>query len=66
MFLKEDYIGYFEELERSYGRLVALYTDVMNEINDRSVNSRLLAMTKNNMNAFHYVKSVKEKFAKES
>lgn len=65
MFLKEDYVGYFEELERSYGRLVTLYCEVMNNVGDRAVNSRLLAMTKNNMNAFRYVKQIKEKFKQE-
>jgi hypothetical protein len=65
MFLKEDYIGYFEELERAYGRMVVLYTDVMSRIDDRAIKNRLLAMTKNNMNAFRYIKSIKEKFIKE-
>jgi hypothetical protein len=65
MFLKEDYIGYFEELERTYGRLVTSYADVMDAIDDRGIRNRLLALTKNNMNAFRFIKATKAQFKKE-
>lgn len=63
MFTKEDYRAYFEELSQILKKTLVIYTDLINEIDDKSVHNKLYALTLENMSAFEFISKAKEDFA---
>ncbi len=63
MFTKEDYIGYFSELEGLFKKTLVTYTDLLNELGDQSVRNKLYVLASENMEAFNFIKTQKEKFS---
>jgi len=62
MFTKEDYITYFDELENVSKKILVIYTDLMNEVADQSLRSKLYALTSESMEGFKFIKEAKDKF----
>lgn len=62
MFTKNDYQGYFKELEDIYKRSLIIYTDLLNELSDGAIKNKLLSMSTENMDAFRFVNECKGKF----
>jgi hypothetical protein len=65
MFTKDDYIAYFEELERQLKDVLTIYTDLLNEIDDKSIRNKLMPLSTESMEVFKYVKSEKGTISKE-
>ena len=63
MFTDEDYKNYFNELENIYKKSLTIYTDVLNEISDQSTRNKLYPIASENMEAFRFIKTYKEKFS---
>jgi len=61
MFTKDDYISYFEELETQLKETLVIYTDLLNEINDRSIRNKIMPISSENMQMYRYIKSLKDK-----
>jgi len=62
MFTKEDYLAYFNELETIYKETIVIYTDLINELDNHSVRSKLSAMANDNMASYRFITKEKEKF----
>ena len=62
MFSKSDYYNYFDELEDQLKRAIVIYTDLLNELSDKSVRNKLYAMAQDNMDTFRFIKIQKDKF----
>ncbi len=62
MFTNEDYKNYFNELENISKKALTVYTDLLNEISDSSIRSKLYPIMSENLEAFRVLKKYKEKF----
>lgn len=62
MFTNEDYKNYFNELENISKEALIIYTDVLNEISDSSIRSKLYPIMSDEMEALKILKKYKEKF----
>ena len=66
MFTDDDYIGYFSELESNYKNTLTIYTDLINDLMDQSIRSKLLPIISEGMDAFKAIKEWKRKFLPDS
>ena len=64
MFTNEDYRNYFSELENIYKKGLTIYTDLINELSDNSVRSKLYPIMSDCLEAFKTIQKHKEKFSK--
>lgn len=62
MFTKSDYVNYFNELEDIIKETLVIYTDLVNDLEDRSIHSKLYAIMSENAEAFRFVRAQKERF----
>lgn len=62
MFTNEDYKNYFNELESISKEALIIYTDVLNEISDSSIRSKLYPIMSDAMETLKILKKYKEKF----
>jgi hypothetical protein len=62
MFTKADYANYFKEMEDIIKGTLVIYTDLLNELEDRSMHSKLYAIMSETADAFKFIKQEKEKF----
>lgn len=62
MFTNQDYIGYFEEIEETLKKTLVIYTDLLNDLDNKAMHSKLYAIATENMDTFQLIKSLKEKF----
>lgn len=62
MFSKKDYQSYFQDLESILSKQIVLLTDILNEVSDQSVRSRLYAIALDDSGIFDDVLVQKEKF----
>ena len=62
MFTKEDYLAYFNELEMILKKGVVIYTDLLNELSDQSMISKLHSLATEEMDMFKSVLEIKKKF----
>jgi len=62
MFTNEDYKSYFGELENISKKALIVYTDLLNEISDSSIRSKLYPIMSEELEAFKVLKEYKEKF----
>lgn len=62
MFTKEDYVNYFSDLEDILKKTLVIYTDLLNELGDQSIRNKLYALASENMEAFKFIKTQKDKF----
>lgn len=63
MFTKEDYLNYCDELLGSLQKSLVIYTDILNELRDEAIRSKLYVITSETMEGFKFIKELKEKFA---
>jgi len=63
MFTDEDYKNYFNELENIFKKSLTIYTDLLNELSDKSISSKLSPIIAESMEAFRFIKKYKEKFS---
>lgn len=63
MFTKDDYIGYFSQIEDMLKGSISVYTDLLNELNDNAIKSKLDPLASESMDSFRFIKEQKEKFA---
>jgi hypothetical protein len=62
MFTKNDYIGYFSQIEDMLKKTVSIYTDLLNELNDSAIKSKIDPLAVESMDSFRFIKEHKEKF----
>lgn len=62
MFTNEDYKNYFSELEAISKKAMVIYTDLLNEVSDSSIRSKLYPIMSEEFEAFRVLKKHKEKF----
>lgn len=55
MFSKKDYQGYLKEIDGILSKQVVLLTDVLNEVSDQAIYSRLYAIAEDDMRIFENV-----------
>ena len=63
MFTEEDYKTYFKELEDVFRKSIVIYTDLLNELSDRSITSKLRVLAAENMQAFKFIQKEKDRFS---
>jgi len=61
MFSKDDYLAYFDQLEGIFKRSLVTYTDLLNELDNKSIRSKLLAITSESMEEFKTIVKIKKK-----
>ena len=49
MFDSNDYIKYFEEAEKKFKTLLVLLTDILNELDNKAVRSKMLVLMKESL-----------------
>ena len=64
MFTDKDYGDYFGELEGIYSKVIILYTDILNFLQDKAIACKLNPMAAENMEIFRFIKEEKKKFIK--
>ena len=62
MFTDEDYRNYFDQLEDISKKALTIYTNLINELSDYSMRSKLYPIMLEDMEAFRFIKTYKEKF----
>jgi hypothetical protein len=63
MFTKDDYLGYFSQIEDMLKQSISIYTDLLNELNDNAIKSKLDPLATESMDSFRFIRQQKEKFA---
>ncbi len=63
MFTDEDYKNYFNELETIFKKTLTVYTDLVNELSDEPVRSKLHPIMTDCLETFKTIKKYKEKFS---
>lgn len=62
MFSKEDYQNYFRDLEDVFSKQIILLTDILNEVSDQAVHSKLYAISLDDGGIFDDILIQKVKF----
>jgi hypothetical protein len=62
MFTKDDYAGYFSQIEDMLKQSISIYTDLLNELNDNAIKSKISPLASESMDSFRFIKEHKEKF----
>ncbi|MCF7874920.1 MAG: hypothetical protein K9L87_05455 [Candidatus Omnitrophica bacterium] len=62
MFTKEDYLNYFDQLADIYRDSISIYTDLLNDLQDKAIRNKLLMAASENMEAFRFIREEKKKF----
>ena len=62
MFTNADYAEYFGEAENLLKESMVIYTDLLNEINNNAIKSKLEPLAAECMESFRYIRQQKEKF----
>jgi hypothetical protein len=62
MFTKDDYLGYFSQIEDMLKQSISIYTDLLNELNDSAIKSKLDPLATDSMDSFRFIRQQKEKF----
>ncbi|MDD4183406.1 MAG: hypothetical protein PHT53_06270 [Candidatus Omnitrophica bacterium] len=62
MFTKEDYTNYFNELEETFKKSLVIYTDLLNDLSDAAIRSKLFMLASEDNDAFNFVTETKAKY----
>jgi len=62
MFTKDDYLAYFDELHNILKKELVIYTDLLNELSDQSMTSKLHSLAIEDMDMFRAFADIKKKF----
>jgi hypothetical protein len=62
MFSKKDYQSYFQDLESILSKQIVLLTDILNEVSDKSVHSKLYAISLDDSGIFDDIRAQKARF----
>ncbi len=62
MFTKDDYANYFNELEEIFRKTLVVYTDLLNELSDGAIRSKLFMLAAEDNDAFNFMADTKEKY----
>jgi hypothetical protein len=62
MFTKEDYLNYFDQLADIYRDSISIYTDLLNDLQDKAIRNKLLMAASENMEAFRFIREERKKF----
>ena len=62
MFTKDDYAEYFSQIEDMLKKTISIYTDLLNELNDNVIKSKLDPLATESMDSFRFIKEQKERF----
>jgi formiminotetrahydrofolate cyclodeaminase len=62
MFTKEDYANYFNELEEIFRKSLVIYTDLLNDISDAAIRSKLFMLASEDNDAFNFITETKAKY----
>ncbi len=62
MFTKDDYTGYFSQIEDMLKKSISIYTDLLNELNDNAIKSKIDPLASESMDSFRFIKEQKQKF----
>ncbi|MFA5270816.1 MAG: hypothetical protein WC412_00550 [Candidatus Omnitrophota bacterium] len=62
MFTKEDYTNYFNELEDIFRKTLVIYTDLLNDLSDQAIRSKLFMLATEDTDAFDFVTDTKVKY----
>lgn len=66
MFTNEDYRNYFNELENIFKKALTISSNLINELSDYSIRSKLYPIMLEDMEAFKSIKTYKENFSSET
>ena len=66
MFTKDDYVNYFNELEDVLRESLVIYTDLLNELKDQAMHSKLFMLAAEDMEAFNFIAETKRKYFEET
>jgi len=64
MFDKDDYQNYFEEAETKFKKLLVDYTDILNELDNKAVKSKILSQMKESLGNYRAIRDINEKYFK--
>jgi len=62
MFTKEDYTNYFNELEEIFKKTLVIYTDLLNDLSDAAIRSKLFMLAAEDNDAFNFITETKAKY----
>lgn len=62
MFTDSDYAEYFAEIEKMLKELITVYTDLLNQLSDSSIKSKLSPLAEECMEAFRFAKEQRQNF----
>ncbi len=62
MFTENDYIEYFDEIESLLKSSITIYTDLLNELNDAAIKSKLEPLATESMDFFRFIKEKRRFF----
>jgi len=62
MFTKEDYTNYFNELEEIFKKTLVIYTDLLNDLSDVAIRSKLFMLASEDNDAFNFITETKAKY----
>lgn len=62
MFSKKDYQSYYQDLEGILSKQIVLLTDILNEVSDPAVHSKLFAISLDDSGIFDDIQVQKAKF----
>jgi len=64
MFDKDDYQNYFEEAETKFKKLLVDFTDILNELDNKAVKSKILSQMKESLGNYRAIRDINEKYFK--
>ncbi len=62
MFTKDDYINYFNEIEGIFKNNLEIYTDLLNELSDQAIRSKLFMLAEEDIDTFTFIVETKRKY----
>jgi len=62
MFTKDDYKEYFGQIEDMLKSAISIYTDLLNELSDNAIKSKIDPLAVESMDSFRFIKEQKERF----
>ncbi|MFA6078840.1 MAG: hypothetical protein WC779_03750 [Candidatus Omnitrophota bacterium] len=61
MFTKDDYANYFAELESVFRNNLEIYTDLLNDLSDQAIRSKLFMLAEEDMDTFNFIADTRKK-----
>jgi hypothetical protein len=60
VFTKDDYTEYFSQIEDMLKKSISTYTDLLNELNDNAIKSKIDPLASESMDSFRFIKEQKK------